>query len=263
MNVDLYQSLQMSEKYINNLLEVSKTASQVALGKLIELDKIEQKAYNFDSNLSRELKAEADTLVEREILNILTPLGVDILSEESGLLSMGSGSSLRFIVDPIDGTVNFVRGILNCSISIALYDANTPIFGVLASYPRKSLAWGGRRYGSYLDGKRLKVSTIKESEKGVLCTGFPSRFDFDNESMLSQVRLMSTFGKTRMLGSASQSLLSVAKGSVDCYSEKNIMLWDVAAGVAIVEGAGGRCVLESGDENYSLNVVADNNHLIR
>ena len=70
--------------------------------------------------------------------------------------------------------------------------------------------------------------------------------------------LMSRFGKIRMLGSASQSLLQVALGSVECYSEQEIMLWDVAAGIAIVEGAGGRVAKRHGSFDFSLNVLADN-----
>jgi myo-inositol-1(or 4)-monophosphatase len=69
---------------------------------------------------------------------------------------------------------------------------------------------------------------------------------------------MSKFGKTRMLGSASQSLLQVAKGSVECYSEKDIMLWDVAAGIALVEGAGGNVSITAEKGRESINVVASN-----
>jgi myo-inositol-1(or 4)-monophosphatase len=245
-------------KEVQNLLELSKDTARIALDKLIELGKEDEKYYSFDKNIPREIKATADTIIEKVILEQLIPTGIDILSEEKGLLIGNNSSSLRFIIDPIDGTVNFVRGISDCSVSIALYDQNNAIFGVIASYPNGNIAWGGKNIGSFFGDSKLQVSTIDDPKKGVLCTGFPSRFKFDSKSMLSQTHLMSKFGKTRMLGSASQSLLQVAKGSVECYSEKDIMLWDVAAGIALVEGAGGNVSITSEKGRESINVVASN-----
>jgi myo-inositol-1(or 4)-monophosphatase len=243
---------------IEKLLELSKNTARIALDRLTELDKQNKKNYSFDENIPREVKATADTIIEKVILEQLIPTGIDILSEESGLLIGNNSSSLRFIIDPIDGTVNFVRGILDCSVSIALYDKYNAIFGVIASYPNGNIAWGGKNIGSFFGDSKLKVSTIDDPKKGVLCTGFPSRFKFDSKSMLSQTNLMSKFGKTRMLGAASQSLLQVAKGSVERYSEKDIMLWDVAAGIALVEGAGGNVSITAEKGRESINVVASN-----
>ena len=110
---------------------------------------------------------------------------------------------MRFIIDPIDGTVNFIRGIATCSISIALFDGDNVLFGVLATYPTGEITWGGKGLGSFLDGSIIKVSDINNPKKSVLCTGFPSRFKFDDKSVAYQLNLMSKFGKIRMLGSAS------------------------------------------------------------
>jgi myo-inositol-1(or 4)-monophosphatase len=244
---------------IVTLLELSKNIARTALEKLPDLDKKDFRDYSFDSDIPREIKAKADTIIEKIILDKLVPTGVDILSEEMGLLAGDNNSFLKFIIDPIDGTVNFVRGIADCSVCIALFDGDIPLFGIIASYPSGNIAWGGNELGAFLEDSKLEVSNIENPEKGVLCTGFPSRFKFDEESFSSQIKLMSKFGKTRMLGAASQSLLQVAKGSVECYSEQNIMLWDVAAGIAIVEGAGGRVkILNSEGSDASLNVIADN-----
>lgn len=243
---------------LNDLLELSKKTALIALSELIELDGEGRQRYSFDNCIPREMKAEVDTVIEKIIIEQLIPVGFDLLSEESGVLIGDKDSSLRFIIDPIDGTVNFIRGIAPCSISIALYDANEPLFGVIASYPNGNLAWGGKNIGSFIGDLQLQVSSIENPAKGVLCTGFPSRFNFDSESISEQIKLMSRFGKTRMLGSASQSLLQVARGSVEYYSEKDIMLWDVAAGIAIVEGAGGKVVVTEREVNYLLNVIAYN-----
>jgi len=243
---------------ILNLLDLSKETARLALNELIEIDRQEIKEHTYSSDIPREIKAKADIIIENFILSKLIPTGIDILSEERGLL-MGSGdSALRFVIDPIDGTVNFIRGISNCCISIALLDGDKVIFGVLASFPDGNIAWGGKEIGSFLGDLKLNVSFIKAEKEGVLCTGFPSRFIFDSVSIQSQIKLMSRFGKTRMIGSASQSLLQVAKGAAECYAESEIMLWDVAAGIAIVEGAGGRVLKRKGLSDYSYNVIADN-----
>jgi myo-inositol-1(or 4)-monophosphatase len=249
---------------MQNLLNLSIEVAHIALDKLIELDKEKRNGYFFDKNISREVKSEADIIIENIILEKIRPTGIEILSEEAGILkaSKNNLSSLRFIIDPIDGTVNFVRGITDCSICIALFDGDKPIFGVIASYPSRNIAWGGKEIGSFLEGARLQVSTIQNPKEGVLCTGFPSRFKFDKQSFSTQIKLMADFGKTRMLGAASQSLLQVAKGNVECYSEQNIMLWDIAAGIAIVEGAGGKVeITNSNIFDKSINVTADNGNI--
>jgi len=241
-----------------DLLELSKNAVICAFNKLIELNEQGIKQYAFLDEVPKEAKARADTIIEEILINKLLVADLSILSEESGLSKAESGSTLRFVIDPIDGTVNFVRGISNCSISVALLDGDLPIFGVLASYPSGAIAWGGKEIGAFIDNLEIKVSSIDNSEKGILCTGFPSRFQFTSESIFKQINLMSRFGKVRMLGSASQSLLQVAQGSAEVYAETDIMVWDVAAGLAIVEGAGGIFSTSFGNCEYALDVVASN-----
>ena len=242
-----------------DLLKLSKNAVVHALDKLIELDKKNIKDYQFSNEVPREVKAEADIIIEKILIDKLSISDLSILSEESGLIKSESNSNLRFIIDPIDGTVNFIRGICNCSISVALFDGNIPVFGILASYPSGIIAWGGKGIGAFIGEMPINVSSIKDTKKGVLCTGFPSRFEFNSKTILEQIHLMQSFNKVRMLGSASQSLLQVAQGSVEAYVESNIMIWDVAAGLAIVEGAGGEFRTNKQDFNYPIEVIASNN----
>ena len=244
-------------KDILNLLELSKKTARLGLKKIAELDK-KNITYTFSKETPKEVKTEADLEIESLILEHLKPTGLEILSEEIGLINSSIDSNLRFIIDPIDGTVNFIRNIAECSISIALFEKDKPIFGVLASYPSGKLFWGGANLGSFEEDVKIEVSLIAQAHKGVLCSGFPSRFKFDSEELVNQIGLMKIFNKTRMLGSASQSLLQVAKGSAECYYENEIMLWDVAAGLAIVEGSGGRVIMKRGATSQSFNIIADN-----
>jgi myo-inositol-1(or 4)-monophosphatase len=242
-----------------DLLELSKKTVMLALKKLSMLDKNNKKEFKFSTKVPREIKAEADLIIEKLLIDELSVSGLNILSEESGFIESSNNSDLRFIIDPIDGTVNFIRGICNCSISVALFNGNVPIFGVLASYPSGIIAWGGKDIGAFIGEMSIHVSSIKDIKKGVLCTGFPSRFEYSPKIILEQMNLMQSFNKVRMLGSASQSLLKVAQGSVEAYVESNIMIWDVAAGLAIVEGAGGEFRINKKDYNYPIEVIASNN----
>ena len=243
------------------LLLLAKDTARLSYKKLAKLQKKNTVQYKYSKLISREMKADVDFIIEDEIIRHLTPTGLAILSEESGEISgnSDSDSELRFIVDPIDGTVNFIRGICSSGISIALFDKDRPLFGVIIVYPSGDMAWGGKEIGAYINDVSMQVSEINDVSKSVLCTGIPSRFNLDNnDNIINLNNLLVKFGKVRMLGSASISLLQVAKGSAEFYTEQDIMLWDIAAGLAIVEGAGGEISMLPGNYKYSLNVFASN-----
>lgn len=241
----------------NHLLSLAKEVVQAALQALAGMG-AGVHVYRFADDLPREVKATADHVLDEEILRRLVPTGLPILSEESGKLAGTTNTGLQWVIDPLDGTVNFVRGLAPCAVSIALFQENTPVFGVIGEYPTRRLAWGGPSIGAFVEGRPVRVSTTSERNKAILCTGFPARFDFDGEAAMHFMNRVSSYGKVRMLGAASLSLLHVAKGSADAYAEQEIMLWDVAAGLALVEGAGG-CISNSpGRYRHALNIFASN-----
>ncbi len=244
----------MSLEY-DELLFLAKNAAQDAVKALAEIN-IGTPNYSYSKETPREMKAKADVLLEGLILNQLKSTGIPILSEEAGELH-GAGD-LKWIVDPLDGTVNYMRGLAPCAVSIALYLGDSPIFGVIGEYPSGKLAWGGCSFGSFIDEHPIQVSAIQIKNQAVICTGFPSRFDFTDAATVDFIGLVSPFGKVRMLGAASLSLLQVAKGSADAYAEQDIMIWDVAAGLALIEGAGGSVTILPGRYQYSHNVFATN-----
>ena len=249
----------MTDDRLNKLLFLVKNIATTAFQKLSELHKENLFTYSYSKDVPREMKAEVDNIIEDLIINSLKETGLPILSEETGSLEGESNSKLRFIIDPIDGTVNFIRGLAPATISIALYEENKPLFGVLAVYPSGDLVWGGKGMGAFKNNQPIEVSKINDLSDSVLCTGIPSRFDLDNKnSSINFYKSLASYAKIRMLGSASNSLLQVAKGSAEVYSEDEIMLWDVAAGLAIVEGAGGVVFVSPGKSVYSINVYASN-----
>ena len=123
----------------------------------------------------------------------------------------------------------------------------------------KILYWGGKSLGSYADGNIIRVSDTFNKSKSSVCTGFPARLNIQLDSEIIEYwQAIKGFSKIRMIGSAAISLVNVARGCSEAYIENNIMIWDVAAGLAIVEGSGGFVSQNKGTLPYSLNIKSAN-----
>jgi myo-inositol-1(or 4)-monophosphatase len=242
------------------LLQLAKSAALKAGTRLLDSSPAVDRSYVHSPQLSREVKAAADTVLEQDLLQSLAGAQLTVLSEESGYLPSPQRSKLWFIVDPLDGTFNFIKGLGPCAVSIALWDEQRPIFGVLYDLVERQLAWGGPGLGAFIDDRPISVSGAATPQQASICTGFPARFDVENErAMRDFCRLVSPYAKVRMIGSAAMALLHVARGSADVYLEQSVMLWDVAAGIAIVQGAGGETVFNKcEDAEWRYDVVASN-----
>jgi myo-inositol-1(or 4)-monophosphatase len=245
------------------MLDLAKYSVTQAARRLLDHGVPEDSNYSHCIDNQREIKAGADKIMEEEILRILAGAGLPILSEESGYAASPQQTKYWFIVDPLDGTFNFVKGLGPCAISVALWENQTPIFGVIYSFPERQLVWGGNGLGAFEGSRRISVSSTSNQSEASICTGFPVRFDVESEGAMQHFgRMVAPYAKVRMLGSAAASLLHVARGSADVYSESRIMLWDVAAGIAIVEGAGGKCVMERNGDAWCYDVFASNPALV-
>jgi myo-inositol-1(or 4)-monophosphatase len=244
-------------------MEIAQSVAARAGRRLVESAGEVERSYVHCGEVPREIKSKADKVLEDEILKGLRPTGLAILSEESGYVPAREKSNYWFIVDPLDGTYNFVKGLGPSAVSIALWHDQRPVFGVLYCLAEERLVWGGAGMGAFIDGRPISVSGTVTRLQASICTGFPVRFDFESKHAREDFwNKMSPYGKVRMLGSAAVSLLHVAKGSADAYSEQNIMLWDVAAGLAIVEGAGGGSVIKRAAATWSYDVFAANPALL-
>ena len=244
----------------DKLLELSKHVAVKAGEKLLKANDSDYKKHKYIVSLPKEIKSGADSILEKYILHKLVQAGFPVLSEEAGLVNGEIKSKYMFIVDPLDGTYNFVKNLGAYAVSIAFWKGKKPIFGVIYDLTDRNLYWGGDYVGAYCNDQPISVSDTKYHSEAAICTGFPVRFDVDSDNERKFFwNLVGSFSKIRMLGSAAISLINVAKGSADVYSEQNIMLWDVAAGLAIVEGAGGQININMTD--YMLNAYASNKHL--
>lgn len=186
---------------------------------------------------SHDTKLDADIAAEKAIIRHLEEnSNFPVLSEEAGLSDTRKGP--RWIVDPLDGTVNFSRSIPLCCVSIALWD-NGPLLGVIYDFTRGELFSGEVDKGAWLNNKPIHVSDVKEASSGIIFTGIPVASDFGRPAIESLGLLVQNFKKVRLLGTAALSLAYVACGRGDAYMESKIRIWDVAAGAAIVQAAGG------------------------
>ena len=248
---------------MDNISELQNLAREIVRSGLQTLETLllQPADYHFEQDLPREMKAGVDKILDQQIIDRLMPTKLPILTEESGEIPSESYSGLHWIVDPLDGTVNYIRRIGPCAISIALYQGDSPVFGVIGEFPSKKIAWGSLEMGAFRGDLPLHVSNIRKKSEAVLCSGFPSRFRFDADAVQSYFDTLGRYAKVRMLGAASLSLLHVADGSADAYLEEEIMWWDVAAGLAIVQSAGGCFQICPGSYPYSLKVFASNGHL--
>ena len=206
-----------------------------------------------DSKLNpRDLVTEWDHRVEdliRERLHVLTPR-ISMLGEERGA-SGGEGvaddagedpaaSSARWLVDPIDGTVNFAHGLPIYAVSIALEQGGRPVAGVVRA---PALDWefhGHLGGGAFMNGERMAVSRVPALSSALLTTGFPyDRATNPDNNFDRWEHFQRRAGACRRLGAASLDLCMVARGWLDGYWEKQLKPWDLAAGVVLVEEAGG------------------------
>jgi myo-inositol-1(or 4)-monophosphatase len=167
-----------------------------------------------------------------------------ILGEEGGVSGSGTG---RWTIDPLDGTVNFAHDIPIFAVSIAYSEADHPLLGVIYDPMRDELFHAAAGAGSWLNGERLQVSTVGELDRSLLVTGFPYDIRTTSTNNLGHYAAfaMRSLG-VRRLGSACLDLAYVAAGRFDGYWEFAIEAWDIAAGMLLVEEAGGRVTRADG-----------------
>jgi len=193
-----------------------------------------------DSQDGKDIKMAADKQSESIIVEKLKKTGIPILSEEAGLIANSDSDKLCWIVDPIDGTLNYSRGLGGmCCVSIALWKGGHPALGVINRFERNEIYTGVVGASAKINGATLKTSGIARIDQAVLATGFPVGRDYSSAGLADFITNIQRFKKIRMLGSAALMATFVATGAVDVYMEDGIMLWDIAAAAAIVLAAGG------------------------
>jgi myo-inositol-1(or 4)-monophosphatase len=207
------------------------------------------------------LVTEADHASEKAIFEVIKKDFPDhyILSEEAGAIVMDS--EYKWVIDPIDGTVNFAHGIPICCVSIGLEHLGEMILGAVYNPFNQEFYFAQKGFGASLNDKAIRVSEETTVIKSCLVTGFPYTYlDLPNGPLDVFARMIRKGVPVRRLGSAAMDLCWVAAGRFDGFYEHKLQAWDSAAGFLIVEEAGGRVSDFKGQpySPYQPHIVASN-----
>ncbi|MCO6498590.1 MAG: inositol monophosphatase [Chitinophagaceae bacterium] len=210
------------------------------------------------------LVTQADFASEKAILEVIKSAfpGDGIVSEESPEEKTDSG--YKWIIDPIDGTVNFANGIPICCVSIGLEHDGAMEMGLVYNPFIKELFFAEKGKGAFLNDQPIHVSQKTEVIHSCLVTGFPYTYIREPNGPLQVFERLITRGiPVRRLGSAAIDLCWVAAGRFDGFYEHQLHAWDSAAGYLIVEEAGGKVTNMKGEKYspYEYGIVATNGHI--
>lgn len=192
-----------------------------------------------------------DKTSEARIVAALRELlpGAGFIAEEG--TAQDNGEKYRWVIDPLDGTTNYIHGISPFAVSIALMEGPEIILGVVyeISLDEMFYAWKGSK--AFLNGREIQVSKASVTGDSLIATGFPY-YDFSklDKYMESMNYFMRNSHGLRRLGSAATDMVYVASGRFEAFYEHSLHAWDVAAGIIILKQAGGRVCDFSGGENY-------------
>jgi len=240
---------------IENELKIAKKAALKAGSMLLNKKNILTKTV-FTSK--RDIKLEADICSENLIKEIISSKSIyPILAEETGK-SQENLDDIYWVVDPLDGTANYARGLPLCCVSIALMRNMDPLLGIVYDFNSKDLYEGHINGDAKLNNNLIKVSDINNSSNGILVTGLPNKTDYSDKALLRMVKDFQQWKKVRMIGSAAIASCYVASAKADVYKEFGTYLWDVAAGAAIVNAAGGKAKITNHRDNYQVDVHFSN-----
>lgn len=228
---------------------------------------IRKEALAFDSNAIEykglnNLVSYVDKTAERQLVKNLKKIlpGAGFITEE-GETENTYDKPFTWIIDPLDGTTNFIHGIPTFSISIALYEEKEPVLGIVYEINRGEMFYSYKGAPAYLNNKEIKVSKANNLSQCLLATGFPY-YQFDKQPQYIKLftAMMQKCHGLRRIGSAAVDLAYVACGRFDAYFEYNLNSYDVAAGAFLVRQAGGEVLNFTGGNEYlhTREIVATN-----
>ena len=228
---------------LNIMIKASQKASKALIRDFGEIEKL-QVSVKGPSNFVSNADTKAEKIIIEELMK--AKKNYSIISEEDGS-KINSDSENVWIIDPIDGTSNFLHGIPHFAISIALKSNNEIISGLIYDPIKDEMFYAEKNSGAFFNNQRIKVSKKKEIENCLFATG-------------GKEKVISDF-ITRKTGSAALDLAYVAAGRYDGYFQNNLNLWDVAAGIIIIKEAGG-IINEINLSNHSnIKIIASSSRI--
>ena len=245
-------------------LNIAISAAREA-GKIISRNLAKIDSLSIHTKQKNDFVSEVDHMAEQEVINTIRRAYPQhgILAEESG---HSNGDEYLWIIDPLDGTTNYLRGFPHYSVSIAMRHKQRLEIGVIYDPFKDELFCAARGDGATLNERKIRVSQLTGFEGALLGTGFPFRENQNIDSYLATLRemMLQTSG-IRRAGSAALDLAYVAAGRLDGFWEFGLKIWDIAAGCLIVQEAGGLVGDHLGEHSHldSGNIVVANPKLFR
>ena len=210
----------------------------------------------------KDTKLKADVESENLIKSIISAESTyPILAEESGKSTNDLGD-VFWVIDPLDGTANYNRDIPICCVSIGLVIEMEPILGIIYDFNNDHM-YSGDKFSNISKMNNLSINVSQKSDKkeSILITGLPHNTDYSDSSLNNMIKDMQDWQKIRMIGSAAIAACYIASGKAERYQETGIYLWDIVAGAAIVECAGGSAEILNIRENFQVDVIFSNSKL--
>ncbi len=230
----------------NQIIEVARKAAEY-----IEIESARFERSHIEYKGRNNLVSYVDTEVEKQVV-----AGLQLVLPEAGFLTEeetieNEHKKLVWIIDPLDGTTNFLHKLPVYSISIALMDAGELVCGVVLEINRRECFYAWKDGGCYMNGEKVQVSENAYLKESLLATGFPY---YNFEKLTEYLAILNQFMRNshglRRLGSAAVDLAYVACGRIDGFFEYNLNSWDVAAGALLVKEAGGKVSDFKGGDNF-------------
>ena len=228
---------------LNIMIKASEKASKILIKDFGEIEKLQ-----VSKKGPNDFVTNSDIKTEQIIIDELKKAkpNYSILSEEKGIEN-NKDENNTWIIDPIDGTINYLHGIPHFAISIALKSYDQIIAGLIYDPIKDEMFYAEKNNGAYFNNQRIKVSKKNKIEDCLFVAG--SKINYDNELLI------------RNSGCAALDMAYVASGRYDGYFQKNINLWDIAAGIIIVEEAGGILNEINLSNINNLKIIASNNSI--
>jgi myo-inositol-1(or 4)-monophosphatase len=234
----------LTQKTIEIVRQASSFIQQEAA--LFSRDKIEYKDLN---NLVSYVDKEAEKLLVAGLQELLPE--ASFITEEGTTGQEPDPTALNWIIDPLDGTTNFIHGIPVYCVSVGLARGKELLLGVIHEPSLNEMFYGWQGGGAWCNGKNIKISTVPKLEDALIATGFPYyRFEKQKRYMYILELLMQRTHGIRRMGAAAVDLAYVAAGRFDGFYEYNLNSWDMAAGTLLIKEAGGIVTDFKGGDNY-------------
>ena len=242
--------MKLNSANINVMVKACRKASKPLIRDFGEVEKLQVSLKG-----PGDFVTNCDKKVEKILINelqIARP-NYSILSEEIG--EINNDSTCKWIIDPIDGTANFLHGIPHFAISVGLEENNEIIAGIIYDPIKDEMFIAEKGNGSYLNNQRMRVSSRSKLKDCIVFTGGPRQNAENKNIVLKEYNNFSSEVDTpiRKMGSAALDMAYVAAGRCDGYWQRNLSYWDVAAGIIIVKEAGGFVTDFDGESKYVEN----------